>query len=115
MGGCEGTPAQKGMNYQLRIKPLAEEDIQSAVDWYDIEQPGLGDGFIIALDQQFNLLLALLLPGFQPLQFLSHTRGIFQRQGFPVVFNGLPRILHRFVIAAQALVNPRALRVSGCI
>jgi plasmid stabilization system protein ParE len=40
----------------LRIKPLAEEDIQRAVDWYDLEQPGLSDEFIVALDQQFNLL-----------------------------------------------------------
>jgi plasmid stabilization system protein ParE len=44
------------MNYQLKIKPLAEEDIQRAVDWYDLEQPDLADAFVIALDQQFSLL-----------------------------------------------------------
>ncbi len=44
------------MSYQLKVKPLAEEEIRQAADWYELEKTGLGDDFIIALDRQFTML-----------------------------------------------------------
>jgi plasmid stabilization system protein ParE len=37
----------------LALAPLAEEDLQGAADWYDSQQPGLGDQFLRSVDASF--------------------------------------------------------------
>lgn len=37
----------------LTLAPLAEEDLHDAADWYDTQQPGLGDEFLRSVDASF--------------------------------------------------------------
>ena len=37
------------MNYQLRVRPQVESDIDAAAQWYEGQQPGLGRDFAIAI------------------------------------------------------------------
>ncbi len=41
------------MSYDLFIEPLALQDIQKAIDYYDEQQVGLGDAFEKVLDNHF--------------------------------------------------------------
>jgi toxin ParE1/3/4 len=45
------------VNYHFIVKPEAEEDIKSAFDWYEEQQPGLGDFFIDEVDLVFDQIL----------------------------------------------------------
>jgi len=38
----------------LRIDPLAEDDIQQAYVWYEAQRKGLGDEFLLAIDECFQ-------------------------------------------------------------
>ncbi len=38
------------MSFRLQINPRAAQDMRSAKDWYDDQQPGLGREFVLALD-----------------------------------------------------------------
>lgn len=38
------------MSYELTIKPEAERDIQEAAQYYQLQQPGLGLDFLLAVD-----------------------------------------------------------------
>jgi plasmid stabilization system protein ParE len=42
------------MSYSIILKKRAKEDIQGAFDWYEHELPGLGDRFLLALDDAFD-------------------------------------------------------------
>jgi hypothetical protein len=42
--------------YQLIVKPLAIEMAQEAYDWYNEQQPGLGDIFLQELEKGFDKL-----------------------------------------------------------
>lgn len=44
------------MSYKLVIEPLAIEDIQQAIDYYDHQQIGLGEKFEQELDRQIRIL-----------------------------------------------------------
>jgi toxin ParE1/3/4 len=37
------------MNYQLRVRPQVESDIDAAAQWYEGQQPGLGREFTTAI------------------------------------------------------------------
>jgi plasmid stabilization system protein ParE len=38
------------MNKTIIIRPEAEEEIKSALDWYNLQFPGLGTDFILSID-----------------------------------------------------------------
>jgi hypothetical protein len=44
------------MTYQVVIEPHALSDIQQAIDYYDIQQIGLGKKFMDALDKHIQTL-----------------------------------------------------------
>lgn len=44
------------MNYQILISPLAIQDIQQAIDYYDEQQLGLGEKFESALNEYLQVL-----------------------------------------------------------
>lgn len=44
------------MNYQLVIKPLAENDIIETYGWYNQEQGGLGDIFLDQLERSLEFI-----------------------------------------------------------
>jgi len=47
------------MAYRLRVSDRATEEIGEAFDWYQEQQPGLGDEFLAALDSQFRSILLM--------------------------------------------------------
>lgn len=58
MEGSKSTDKSNELNYQLLIKPEAEEDIQEIFDWYEGKLPGLGNYFLHEFDQKLNLILS---------------------------------------------------------
>jgi toxin ParE1/3/4 len=40
------------MDYKLIIRPLAEEDLKEAKDWYDLQLEGLGEKFVQFVDKK---------------------------------------------------------------
>lgn len=44
------------MSFNIKIDKLAIADIQSAVDYYDEQQVGLGDRFLKSIDEHFSVL-----------------------------------------------------------
>ena len=44
------------MNYKIKITDEAEIEIQNARDWYDEQQPGLGQSFVAEIKEDINLL-----------------------------------------------------------
>jgi plasmid stabilization system protein ParE len=43
----------------LRVHAAAETDIQSAADWYDQQREGLGDEFLEAVEEAFQIIQQL--------------------------------------------------------
>jgi plasmid stabilization system protein ParE len=42
------------MTRPLIIKPEAEADLDDAKDWYERQRPGLGDAFLLAIEEALN-------------------------------------------------------------
>lgn len=45
------------MEYKIEVRPLATLEIIEAYDWYELQQSGLGDRFLKAVDTFFDSLL----------------------------------------------------------
>lgn len=44
------------MRYQVRVRRLAERDLEATEDWYNDQRPGLGDEFRQTIDELFARL-----------------------------------------------------------
>ncbi|HVN79655.1 MAG TPA: type II toxin-antitoxin system RelE/ParE family toxin [Terriglobia bacterium] len=44
------------MNYQLRVRPQVESDIDAAAQWYEGQQPGLGIEFVTEIHEAIGRL-----------------------------------------------------------
>jgi hypothetical protein len=44
------------MKYEVIIQPLAELDLKEAFDWYNVQQPGLGNKFLDFVDRKIKLI-----------------------------------------------------------
>ncbi|MHB9022660.1 MAG: type II toxin-antitoxin system RelE/ParE family toxin [Armatimonadota bacterium] len=44
------------MRYTLRIRPLAEKDLQQAFSWYEDQRTGLGDDLILCVEAALNTI-----------------------------------------------------------
>ena len=44
------------MKYQVRVRRLAERDLEATEDWYNDQRPGLGDEFRQTIDELFARL-----------------------------------------------------------
>jgi len=42
--------------YQLQVLRKAREDMQKSADWYDEQQPGVGDRFLLEVVRTFRLI-----------------------------------------------------------
>ncbi|SRR5260221_5939488 len=42
------------MTYRLIVRPLAEEDLKEAMEWYNLQLEGLGDKFIHFVDRKLS-------------------------------------------------------------
>jgi plasmid stabilization system protein ParE len=45
------------MKYELIIRSCAEKDIADAINWYEEKVKGLGENFLISLDEVFQSIL----------------------------------------------------------
>jgi len=43
--------------YKLEVKQAARRMIQDAYDWYEQQQPGLGEAFLSAVDNSFSKIV----------------------------------------------------------
>lgn len=44
------------MSLSIRISPEAEDDLAAARAWYDGQRPGLGDDFLLCVEQALDLI-----------------------------------------------------------
>ena len=77
------------MSYQLVIRPVALADIETAGEWYEQQQPGLGADFARTIRQAINTLPA------NPLIYCLRERRRQTRWFFP------PRFPYRIVYRVQ--------------
>jgi plasmid stabilization system protein ParE len=69
------------------VRPEAAADIEDAYQWYEAQQAGLGEEFILAADEVIKAVVA------NPLQF-----PVIHRQTHSVLFHRFPyRIFYRIV------------------
>lgn len=45
------------MNLRVVIRPEAEADLASAQEWYSEQRPGLGDAFLLCVEEAFDRIL----------------------------------------------------------
>jgi len=43
--------------YELRVLQKARSDMKKSAAWYDKQQPGVGDRFLLAVVAEFNLIV----------------------------------------------------------
>ena len=81
----------------LRVRPLAETDVQAAFDWYQIQTAGLGHEFLRAVDA-------------------CYARIERWPEAFPVVYKGYRRaLLRRFPYLIYFSVSDAAIEVVACV
>ncbi len=51
MGRGKAAYSESGVRYQVHIRPEAEEDLRQAYTWYEEQQPGLGEQFLLAVER----------------------------------------------------------------
>ena len=56
------------MKYKLIVRPEAEIELQDGFGWYELQVPGLGSQFLIAVDAVVNEIRR------HPLQYPSNER-----------------------------------------
>jgi len=69
------------MTRRFILRPRAERDIQSTFDWYESQQPGLGDEFLVSLRKQLETVRSH--PEAFPVLYRDVRRAVVSR--FPYV------------------------------
>lgn len=77
------------MKYRLVVRPEVEEDLLAVETWYDIQRPGLGARFLLAVRTAIASLAE------NPQRFRVRHRGLQVRWAYPAVFP------YRIVIRVQ--------------
>lgn len=44
------------MNLPVVVSPEADDDLAAAKSWYDDQRPGLGDDFLLCVEQAFEII-----------------------------------------------------------
>ncbi|MFP6655145.1 MAG: type II toxin-antitoxin system RelE/ParE family toxin [Myxococcota bacterium] len=81
------------MMLALSLAPLAEQDLLDAADWYDAQQPGLGDEFLRSVEASFARIQRL------PMSFPSDEYDIRSA------------LLHRFPYSVRFRVQDERIEV----
>lgn len=85
------------MSRRLVVRPLAEQDLLEAQEWYDGQRPGLGSEFRTAIDDLLQ-------------RVAGHPRA------YPVVYRGLRRaVVRRFPYLVYFAVGPQTITVVACL
>ena len=67
MGRSAQQDQERRMKYKLILRPEAEIELQHGFGWYELQLPGLGSQFLIAVDAAVNEIRR------HPLQYPIHT------------------------------------------
>lgn len=65
------------MTRRFILRPRAERDIQSIFDWYESQQPTLGDAFLVSLRERLETIREFLESG--PVLFRDVRRAVVSR------------------------------------
>lgn len=85
------------MIWPVIVRPLAEQDLREARDWYEQRQNGLGAEFLTAVDHAFQQIAE------QPLMY-------------PLVHGQLRRaVLHRFPYLIYFIAEPDRAVILACL
>ena len=55
------------MLLNIVVTPAALSDLKESADWYDLQQPGLGDKFLHCINDKFSVLI--ITPGIGSIRF----------------------------------------------
>jgi plasmid stabilization system protein ParE len=69
------------MNYVLVFRPEVREELEEAYNWYESQQPGLGDDFLDCVDEILNRICQI--PESFPVVYRDVRRAVVRR--FPYV------------------------------
>ncbi|OKH40073.1 recombinase [[Phormidium ambiguum] IAM M-71] len=69
------------MNYVLVFRPEVREELEEAYNWYESQQPGLGDDFLECVDEILNRICQI--PESFPVVYRDVRRAVVRR--FPYV------------------------------
>lgn len=100
------------MNRPVRLSSLAALDLQQARDWFDQQQPGLGDTFLDRVNDAISRIAAN--PGQYPVAVADLHRAPIQKHQWSVFYRILPD--ESIVVAclsdrrAPSVAQRRALR-----
>lgn len=90
------------MSKPLRLAALARVEIADAAAWYDRERPGLGEAFVMAVDEAF-VRVGGLGPECRPAIGVSADLGVkrvlVHRFPYLVIFVELPRVIRILAVS----------------
>lgn len=69
----------------LKFRPEAEEDLEKAVFWYEINQKGLGARFLLAIDAAIQSIIRF--PKAYPLVYKIFRRKMVKKFPFSILFS----------------------------
>jgi plasmid stabilization system protein ParE len=83
------------MTRQFILRPRAENDIQSAFEWYESQRPGLGDEFLAAVREKLEAVRGF--PESSPVMYRDVRRAVVSR--FPYLIFYVVRATRISVLA----------------
>lgn len=83
------------MTRRFILRPRAENDIQSAFEWYESQRPGLGDEFLTAIREKLEAIRSF--PESGPVIYRDVRRAVVSR--FPYLIFYVVRAMRVSVLA----------------
>lgn len=77
------------MTQRFALRPRAENDIQSAFEWYESQRPGLGDEFLAAVRERLEAVRSL--PESSPVIYRDVRRAVVSRFPYLIFYVVRPR------------------------
>ena len=89
------------MKWHVSTRPAANADLREARDWYELQRPGLGDEFLLAMADAFTRLEEY--PERFPVYYQGFRRILTERFPYKIFFRieGEAVIVVRILHAAQ--------------
>lgn len=98
------------MSRRLIINPLAEDDLSGARDWYETQRDGLGDEFLLCVEETLDRIRRR--PEIQAKIFGELRRGLVRRFPYGVFYRVDDRQI-TVVAIYHASRNPRGWQKRG--
>jgi plasmid stabilization system protein ParE len=72
------------MTVAIILRPRAEKDIEAARDWYDAQRPGLGEEFLVAVEERLEMVREF--PEASPEIYRKVRRAVVRRFPFLIFY-----------------------------